>query len=56
MVRLQQDADRAVRRPMRSPGSPPIAREVQRLFWIEIAKGVIPAAAPAEVGAPQPVG
>lgn len=56
MVRRQQDADRAVRRAMRSPGSPPIAREVQRLFWIEIAKGVIPAVAAAEVGASQPVG
>ena len=56
MVRRQQDADRAVRPPMRSPGTPPTPREVQRLFWIEIAKGLIPAEAAAVVGASQPVG
>ncbi|MHB2028088.1 MAG: IS30 family transposase [Acidimicrobiales bacterium] len=31
-------------------------REVERLFWIEIAKGLVPAAAAAAVGASQPVG
>jgi hypothetical protein len=56
MVRRQQDADRAVRAPMRSPGAPPHQREVQRLFWIEIAKGVLPAEAAIAVGASQPVG
>ena len=56
MVRRQQAADRAVRPPMRSPGTPPIPREVQRLFWIEIAKGLVPAEAAAVVGASQPVG
>ena len=56
MVRRQQAADRAVRAPMRSPGTPPLPREMQRLFWIEIAKGLIPAQAAHVVGASQPVG
>lgn len=56
MGRRQQDADRAVRSAMRSPGAPPLQREVQRLFWIEIAKGLLPAEAAAVVGASQPVG
>ena len=56
MVRRQQAADRAERPRMRSPGTPPFPREVERLFWIEIAKGLIPAAAAAAVGASQPVG
>jgi hypothetical protein len=46
---------RAKRKKMRSPGHPPLPREVERLFWIEIAKGLIPAAAIA-VGSSQPVG
>ena len=41
---------------MKSPGTPPLLRETQRLFWIEIVKGVIPAAAAIVVGASQPVG
>jgi transposase-like protein len=41
---------------MRSPGHPPLQREVERLFWIEIAKGVIPAEAAISVGSSQPVG
>lgn len=56
MVRRQQAADRAVRPAMRSPGTPPTPREVQRLFWLEIAKGLIPAQAAAVAGASQPVG
>ena len=56
MVRRQQAADRAVRRVMGSPGAPPHQRETQRLFWIEIAKGLLPAAAAIAVGASQPVG
>ncbi len=56
MVRRQQAADRAERKRMRSPGHPPLPREVERLFWIEIAKGLVPAAAAAAVGASQPVG
>lgn len=56
MVRRQQAADRAIRRVMRSPGAPPHQRETERLFWIEIAKGSLPAAAAIAVGASQPVG
>ncbi len=56
MVRRQQAADRAERPRMRSPGTPSLPREVERLFWIEIAKGLIPAEAALAVGASQPVG
>jgi IS30 family transposase len=56
VVRRQQAADRAVRRKMRSPGHPPHRREIERLFWIEIAKGLLPAQAAIVVGASQPVG
>jgi len=56
MVRRQQAADRAKRKKMRSPGHPPLPREVERLFWIEIAKGLVPAAAAIAVGSSQPVG
>ena len=41
---------------MRSRGHPPLPREVERLFWIEIAKGLIPWEASIAVGASQPVG
>lgn len=30
------------RAPMRSPGAPSHRREVERLFWREIAKGLLP--------------
>ena len=56
MVRRQQLADRAIRPKMESPGWPGHQRETQRLFWIEIAKGLIPAAAAIAIGASQPVG
>lgn len=56
MVRRQQAADRAVRSRMRSPGHPPHDREVQRLFWIKIAKGLLPTEAAIAVGGSQPVG
>jgi IS30 family transposase len=56
MVRRQQASDRAKRKKMRSPGAPTLPREIERLFWIEIAKGLIPAAAAIAVGASQPVG
>ena len=56
MVRRQQLADRAIRPKMKSPGNPPHPREMRRLFWIEIAKGVMPAAAALSVGASQPKG
>ncbi len=55
MVRRQQNADRAVRAAMRSSGVPALQREVQRLFWLEIAKGVLPAAAAMAVGASQAI-
>lgn len=42
MGRRQQSAERAVRPPMRSLGTPPHQREVQRLFWIEIGKDCCP--------------
>jgi IS30 family transposase len=54
--RRQQSSDRAVRRPMRSPGHPPHQRETERLFWMEIVKGLLPIEAAAVVGASQPVG
>ena len=56
MVRRQQTADRAVRPAMRSPGHPPHQRETERLFWMQIAKGLMPIEAAAAVGASQPVG
>ena len=55
MVRRQQAADPAVRRAMRSPGAPPHQHETERLFWIEIARGLLPAAAAIAVGASKPV-
>ena len=39
MVRRQQQADRALRPAMRSPGRPVPARHVEREFWRSIAKG-----------------
>ncbi|WP_243834281.1 helix-turn-helix domain-containing protein, partial [Microbacterium saccharophilum] len=56
MVRRQQQADRAVRPRLRSPGTPPIPREVQHRFWVEIATGLLPEEAAARVGVSQPVG
>ncbi len=56
MVRRQQAADRAVRAKLRSPGHPKFQREVEAAFWIEIAKGLLPAEAAIAVGASQPVG
>jgi transposase-like protein len=56
MARRQHAADRAQRPKMRSSGTPPLPRETERLFWIEIAKGLLPVAASAVVGASQPVG
>ncbi len=56
MVRRQQASDRAVRPKLRSPGTPPISREVQHRFWVEIARGLLPEEAAARVGVSQPVG
>ena len=41
---------------MRSPGHPSIRREIERLFWLEIAKGVTSEEAACRVGASQAVG
>jgi Helix-turn-helix domain len=56
VVRRQRNADRAVWRAMRSPGHPHHQREVERAFWGEIAKGLLPDQAARAVGASQPVG
>jgi len=56
MVRRQQLADRGIRPKMKSPGARPLQRETQRLFWIEVGKGVIPAAAALSLGVSQPKG
>jgi transposase-like protein len=56
MGRRQQDADRAVRAVMRSPGAPALQRDVERVFWAEIAKGLLPEEAAHAVGASQAVG
>ena len=56
MVRRQQQADRAVRPAMRSPGRPVPARHVEREFWRLIALGVSSEAAGVAVGVSAPVG
>ena len=56
MGHRQQAADRAVRPPMRSPGHPKFQRGVEVAFWVEIARGLLPAEAAAAVGVSQPVG
>ncbi len=56
MVRRQQDADRAIRVKLRSPGHPKFQRHVEVAFWEQIAKGLIPARAADAVGVSQPVG
>lgn len=42
MARRQQDADRAIRPRLRSPGHPKFQRHVEAAFWVEIAKGLMP--------------
>ena len=56
MVRRQQAADRAVRTRLRSPGHPKFQRSVMAAFWVEIAKGLLPAEAAEVIGVSQPVG
>ena len=56
MVRRQQQADRALRPAMRSPGRPIPARHVEREFWRLIAKGIRSEEAAVEVGVSAPVG
>src|SRR5215218_8886868 len=56
MVRRQQQADRALRPAMRSPGRPMPARHVEREFWRLIAQGRRTEDAALEVGVSWPVG
>ena len=44
------------RSPMKSPGAPSHRREIQRQFWVEIAKGLLPEEAAHMVGVSQAVG
>jgi IS30 family transposase len=55
-VRRQWAADRALRRPMRSPGRPEPSRAVLREFWRLIATGVTTVEASVGVGVSVPVG
>ena len=41
---------------MRSPGAPSLRREIERLFWIQIATGITSEKAAEAVGVSQPVG
>jgi len=56
MVRRQEQADRALRPAMRSPGRPIPARHVEREFWRLIAQGKRSEDAALEVGVSAPVG
>src|SRR5215213_63049 len=56
MARRQQQADRALRPAMRSPGRPIPARHVERAFWRLIAQGKRSEDAAHEVGVSAPVG
>jgi IS30 family transposase len=56
MGRRQQQADRALRPAMRSPGRPMPARHVERDFWRLIAQGKPTEVAALEVGVSTPVG
>src|SRR3954451_17040717 len=55
MVRRQQQADRALRPAMRSPGRPMPARHVARAFWRLIAQGKRTEDAAIELGVSTPV-
>ncbi|WP_438821344.1 IS30 family transposase [Demequina capsici] len=56
MARRQQDADRAIRPKLRSPGHPKFQRHVEVAFWEQIAKGLLAEEAAAVVGVAQAVG
>jgi hypothetical protein len=55
MARRQQQADRALRPAMRSPGRPIPARHVERAFWWLIAQGKRTEEAALEIGVSTPV-
>lgn len=55
MARRQQQADRALRSAMRSPGRPMPARHVERAFWRVIAQGKSTEDAALEIGVSTPV-
>src|SRR5215217_7772443 len=55
MARRQQQADRALRPAMRSPGRPMPARHVERAFWRLIAQGRRTEEAALEIGVSTPV-
>src|SRR4029079_3315672 len=55
MERRQQQADRALRPAMRSPGRPMPARHVERAFWRLIAQGRRTEEAALEIGVSTPV-
>lgn len=55
MVRRQQQADRALRPAMRSPGRPMPARHVERAFWRLIAQGKRTEEAARDLGVSTPV-
>jgi len=55
MARRQQQADRALRPAMRSPGRPMPARHVERAFWRVIAQGKSTEDAALEIGVSTPV-
>lgn len=56
MARRQQQADRALRPAMRSPGRPIPARHVEREFWRLIAQGKRTEEAAVDIGVSVPVG
>ena len=55
MARRQQQADRALRPAMRSPGRPMPARHVERAFWRLIAQGKRTEEAALQIGVSTPV-
>ena len=50
MVRRQQDADRAIRPKLRSPGHPKYQRPVEAGFWMLIAQGFLAEEAAEQLG------
>jgi hypothetical protein len=54
--RRSRRADRAGRPAMRSPGRPPVRREIQQRFWRKIAEGATSEDAAIACGVSMPVG